>query len=136
MDVINCKRCGNIFNYFVGEKICPTCKNKLNEQFDTVKDYIYNNPKASIQEVSRECDVSMAQITKWVREERLEFTEDSLVGIECERCGVSIRTGRYCKSCKTNLTSELSTLYKSKEKSKGSNVNKKSLRDHRMRFLE
>ncbi|NMB44469.1 MAG: flagellar protein [Clostridiales bacterium] len=134
MEVINCKKCGNIFNYFAGEKICTPCRNKLYEQFDTVKDFIYNNPGSSIQEVAKECNVSMAQITKWVREEKLEFTEDSLVGIECERCGVSIRTGRYCKNCKSKLSSEFSSLYRAKEK--GTDINKRSPKDHKMRFLE
>ncbi len=29
MDIVNCKNCGRIFNYNIGEKVCPECKKKL-----------------------------------------------------------------------------------------------------------
>ena len=134
MEVVNCKRCGNIFNFFTGDKTCATCRNKIDEQFDVVKDYIYENPGSGIQEVATACNVSMSQIKKWVREEKLEFTEDSVAGIGCERCGVSIRTGRFCKSCKNKLSSEFNSLYKVPEGKVEDN--KQNLQNHKMRFLE
>ncbi len=134
MEVKNCNKCGRIFNYFVGEQICPTCMRALDKEFDKVKDYIYENPGAGIQEVSAECDVSISQIKKWVREERLEFTEDSLVGIECESCGVSIRTGRFCNQCKNKLASELLSGNK-KDNIEPEKKTRRS-RNHKMRFLE
>ena len=134
MEVINCKSCGKIFNYFAGEKLCQRCMKKLDEKFSQVKEYIYKNKGADIQEVAEECDVSISQIKKWVREERLEFTKDSLVGIDCESCGVSIRTGRFCNDCRSQLASDFQSLY---TKEKDVTIKKGRIsNDHRMRFLK
>ena len=134
MEVKNCKSCGRLFNYFSGERVCQGCKNKQEEKFAEVKEYIHKNPGVGMQEVAINTEVSFGQIKQWVRQERLEFTKESLVGIECERCGVSIRTGRFCKSCKLNLATELKSAY-SKEENK-SLVNKTDTVDHRIRFLK
>ncbi len=111
MDVRNCKGCGRLFNYLSGPPICPACAAKLDAKFDEVKDYIYDHPGVGIQEVSEVMEVSIAQIRQWVREERLAFAEDSVIGLECERCGALIKTGRFCKACKDRLARGLSDLY-------------------------
>lgn len=115
MDVRNCKSCGRLFNFMGRSPICPMCEKKLDEKFQEVKKYIYDNPGAGIQEVSEENDVTIAQIKKWVREERLCFSDDSPVGIECESCGKTIKTGRFCAYCKDKMANNLGNLYKNPE---------------------
>lgn len=56
------------------------------------------NPNTPIQVVSEDNDVSVKQIKQWVREERLVFSEDSPLGLECEGCGTIIKTGRFCEN--------------------------------------
>jgi flagellar operon protein (TIGR03826 family) len=133
MDVKNCKGCGRLFNYMSGPPICPACAAALDSKFEVVKEYVYDHPRCGIQEVSEEMDVSIAQIKQWIREERLAFAEDSMIGLECESCGVTIKTGRYCKSCKDKLARGLTDLYqveKPVQKQKDPRENPK------MRFLD
>lgn len=106
MDVRNCKSCGRLFNY-VGRNICPSCAKKLEERFDMVKKYIRENPGATIGEVAENNDVSVNQIRNWIREERLELSKESPIGIECERCGKLIRVGRMCEACKKAAANDL-----------------------------
>ena len=40
MNVRNCMKCGKIFNYAIGRPICPACKDKMDEKFRIVKEYI------------------------------------------------------------------------------------------------
>ena len=87
MNVRNCRKCGRIFNYVAGPPICPACREAEEEKFQEVKKYIEENPRENINQVAAACEVSIKQIKHWVREERLSFTEDSLVGLERERCG-------------------------------------------------
>lgn len=110
MDVRNCVRCGKIFNYVSGQPICVNCKGQLEEKFSEVKQYLRENKGASIQEVSEANQVDIRQIRQWIREERITFAEDSMVGIECERCGVTIRTGRFCNNCKADLAGDLDSF--------------------------
>jgi methionyl-tRNA synthetase len=105
----------------------------LDEKFSEVKEYVYNHPGVGIQEVSEEMEVSIPQIKQWIREERLSFAEDSMIGLECESCGVTIKTGRFCKACKDKLAKGLTDLYQEErtvQKQKDSRENPK------MRFLD
>jgi hypothetical protein len=83
----------------------------LEEKFEKVKEYLYDNPGTSVQRLSEINNVSVQQIIKWVREERLEFTADSITGIDCEICGVTIKTGRFCKNCKDDLSIKLGKAF-------------------------
>lgn len=100
MEVRNCKNCGRIFNYVGGQPVCQVCKEHADMVFQQVKEYIRENQGATINEVAEVNDVSQKQIKQWVREERLQFADDSPVVFQCESCGASIKTGRYCDACK------------------------------------
>jgi len=104
MNVRNCRKCGRIFNYIVGPPLCASCKEEAEKTYQTVKKYVQEHKGATIPEVAEECNVDQQQIRQWIREERLEFAEDSMIGIACEVCGATIRTGRFCEPCKAKMT--------------------------------
>lgn len=133
MDVRNCKGCGKLFNYLSGPPLCPSCLKVLDLKFEQVKEYIYDHPGAGIQEVSEENDVSSTQIKNWIRQEKLTFSDDSPIGLECEMCGTTIKTGRFCKSCKDKMASHLGDIYRKPEQQ----IHKKDTRENpKMRFLD
>lgn len=105
MNVKNCRGCGRIFNYVVGPFLCQSCREGLEAKFQEVKEYIRSNPGVGINEVSVACDVPPSQIQQWLREERLEVTENSPIYLSCEGCGANIRSGKYCDNCKNYMTS-------------------------------
>lgn len=115
MNVRNCVKCGKIFNYIAGVPMCPSCKSELEERFQVTKRYIRDNPHSNIAEISEACDVSVKMIHQWVREERLIFAEDSPIGISCELCDTSIRTGRFCDACKADIQHSLGGAYANPE---------------------
>ncbi|MDD5900132.1 MAG: flagellar protein [Lachnospiraceae bacterium] len=115
MDVRNCKGCSRLFNYIGGQPFCPECSKALDLKFDEVRDYVYEHPRAGIQQVAEDNDVTVAQIKRWIREERLAFSEDSQVGLECEGCGKMIRTGRFCEGCKTKYINGFTSISRPKE---------------------
>lgn len=104
MNVRNCRGCGRIFNYVAGPILCQKCREDAEAKFQQVKEYIRSNPGVGIPEVSEACDVSVSQIQQWLREERLEVTEDSPIFLTCESCGANIRSGKYCEKCKYDMT--------------------------------
>lgn len=134
MEVRNCKDCGKLFNYMGGVPVCTACSNKLEEKFAEVKAYIYDNPNCNINQVAEDNDVSVQQIKHWIREERLSFSDSSDIGIECEKCGVMIKTGRFCQKCKRNLEASFGNMYQ--KKVVAAPAKKKSGGDARMRFLD
>ncbi|HRS20182.1 MAG TPA: MerR family transcriptional regulator, partial [Clostridia bacterium] len=73
-------------------------------EFKVVKEYIYDNPGATISEVSQETGVTVEKIMRFLREERLEIkSENCNLMLECERCGRAIKTGRFCENCKEQI---------------------------------
>ena len=112
MDVRNCRNCGRMFNYLGGPSICPICRDLAEKDFEKVRDYIRENPHANIQKISDDCEVTVQQINQWVREERLEFSKDSPIMMECENCGDPIRTGRFCEKCKNSMANNLTSAFK------------------------
>ena len=133
MEVKNCKNCGRLFNYIGGayKSLCPACIDRLEEKFQEVKKYVEEHPGAGMNEISEELDVSTKQIEKWVREERLCFADDSPIGLECEKCGKMIKTGRFCDLCRVEMQNLMSDLYKAKPVKQ---VKKDTT--NRMRFLD
>lgn len=135
MDVRNCRMCGKLFNHVMGPAICPNCKEKMEEKFQTVKKYIQENHGADIMQVAEECEVDAAQIRQWIREERLQFADDSPIMIPCERCGAMIRSGKFCEKCKNEMANSLrSAITPAKEPAKPQQKPVRSDKD-RMRFL-
>lgn len=134
MDIRNCKICGKLFNYVPGGyMLCPSCEKTLEEKFQEVKQFVTDNPGANINEVSEKMDITVSQIKRWIREERLTFSQDSMVMLDCERCGAPIRSGRFCTKCKEGLQNQLSNAIKRNEPT----MKKKNIKDAnaKMRFL-
>ncbi|MBR1391688.1 MAG: flagellar protein [Lachnospiraceae bacterium] len=134
MDVQNCRGCGRLFNYFGGPPLCQACKDELEKKFVQVKEYLREKPNSPIQQVADDNGVSTKQIKQWVREERLTFSDDSPVGIECELCGATIKTGRFCENCKNKIKGNLDSVTR-REPEPDRTPGRRS-RDNKMRFLQ
>lgn len=124
MDVKVCKNCRRLFNYIIGPELCPDCSRLLSESkqelkdnstthtikalvteeeaiYEQVRDYIMNNPKASVSQIAEVNDITPSKLFEWIRNDRLEFSDDSAnAWFECEKCGTKIRSGRLCNRCK------------------------------------
>ncbi|MDD6057336.1 MAG: flagellar protein [Clostridiales bacterium] len=133
MEVMSCKGCGRLFNFVGGTPLCEACKRKLEEKFQEVKQYLRDNPGATIAQVSEEMDVAVKQIKQWIREERLALSDATVDGIVCEHCGIPIKTGRFCDKCKIDLTNTFASAI---DKPKVKQPVQRERDGNRMRFLQ
>lgn len=101
-ELVNCKKCGRMFSSIAGEKLCSRCRTNDEDDFKIVREYIYDNPGARVQEVAEETGVSEKKILKFLREGKLELKGEG-VGYPCASCGKSIKTGRFCEECQREL---------------------------------
>ena len=111
MNLRNCSKCGKMYNYIGGPAICDACKKKIEEDFQKVKQYIEDNPRASLKQIADDNHVSSKMIQQWIREERLMFSKDSPIQLLCEKCGEPIVTGRFCVKCKGNMADNLTDTF-------------------------
>ena len=70
------------------------------------------------------------------REERLVFSDDSPVGLPCESCGATIKTGRFCDKCKAELATGFRHAAGQDKRPAPQPAPRKSVADSRMRFLD
>ncbi|MEE3393063.1 MAG: flagellar protein [Lachnospiraceae bacterium] len=114
MDIRYCKMCGKMYNYDPEKgstAICPECQKKVEDKFETVRDYIRDHPENTIKKISTELDVPVQIIKKWIREERLVLVSpDSGINLRCEKCGKPILTGRFCENCKKKMASNFENV--------------------------
>ena len=137
MNVKNCRKCRRIFNYVMGPILCQKCREAEEEKFQEVKKYVQENRRCGMQEVSEACDVSLNQIQQWLREERLVLSDDSPMGIGCEKCGRMIKSGRFCPDCVNQMTNAFQSVSTPKQMRGTYAAPKKDTRDGaRMRFLD
>jgi len=124
MELKVCKNCRRLFQYIYGPELCQDCLKLMKQdqqvdankeektivkqiakedetQYGQIRDYIMVNPKATVAEIAEANDITPTKLLEWVRNDRLEFSEDSQYAwFECERCGAKIKSGRLCNRCK------------------------------------
>ena len=118
MDIRNCSRCGKIYSYD-GFSLCIKCRREDEEDFQKIKKYIDENPGANTSGVSEETGVEASKIVKFLREGRLEITDESNIMLDCEKCGTPIKTGRFCDQCTIEMQREMRQSIGEANNSKG-----------------
>jgi len=78
---------------------------KLDEDFIEIREYLYDNEGASVEEVAEATGVSRKSIMYLLKEERLLVSESSAGSgiLRCEACRKPINTGRMCAGCKQEI---------------------------------
>lgn len=119
----NCKNCGRMFSSIGGQLFCSKCRTDDESDFKIVREYIYDHPDSTVHDVHEGTGVLEEIILKFLRQGRLTLKDDG-VGLECERCGKSISSGRFCDKCahdlKTGFQEAFSKDDKEKERYRGS----------------
>ncbi len=112
MDIRQCRRCRKLFQY-IGNPQCPACVQELDNIFNKVRNYLYDNPRASIEQICDDCGAEESNILGWLREGRLILNDHSAGILPCEGCGASIASGRYCDACAKRVKSDLQSTAQS-----------------------
>ena len=115
LNVRNCAMCNKMFKY-KGSPLCPSCIQKADDAYVTVRDYLYENPHAGIAEVNEGTEVDEKLILHLIRSGRVTFSADADTGIHCSSCGRPIARGTLCDRCAKQMSDTLkSVLPKQKE---------------------
>ncbi|WP_127568957.1 TIGR03826 family flagellar region protein [Paenibacillus xylaniclasticus] len=109
MNLDNCPRCGRLY-LKNPQEICPVCIKETDHMYELCAQYLRENRGATIYEVSEATEVSIPQITKFIREGRISLMDAPNLGYPCETCGQMIREGNICDSCRTRLQKDISKL--------------------------
>lgn len=106
MNLDNCPRCGRLFVKNIME-LCQPCVKELEHQYEICVEYLRKNRGTTIQELSDATEISIKEITRFIREGRISIANAPNMMLPCEVCGTLIREGHMCDSCRSRLTKEL-----------------------------
>ncbi len=107
MRVSNCVRCKKAFAVVSGP-VCPACLQKEEEQFESVKEFLEDNPGATMEEISDGTEVPVKRISKFIKDGRLEGVSGT--SFNCSKCGAKITKGNYCADCAKKLQQNLANI--------------------------
>ncbi|UVI29900.1 TIGR03826 family flagellar region protein [Paenibacillus spongiae] len=106
MELDNCPKCGKLFAKNFRE-ICPACIKEVDAQYMICADYLRKNRGSTIHELSEATEVSVPQITKFIREGRISLIGAPNLGYPCEVCGTLIRENNMCANCRARLLQDV-----------------------------
>lgn len=109
MGLSYCPRCGKLFSRGIRD-VCNSCTQNIEKEYEVCVAYLKEHRGATIHEVSEATEVSVKQITKFVREGRISTANMPNMNIPCEVCGLPIREGIMCESCRGKLQRDVRNL--------------------------
>jgi len=104
-NIANCPRCGRVFARGARD-VCVSCVKEIEREYERCVEFLREYRGATIQEVSEATEVSVKQITKFIREGRISLMNAPNLGYPCESCGTPIRTGNLCDDCRHKFTKQ------------------------------
>ncbi|WP_340005400.1 TIGR03826 family flagellar region protein [Paenibacillus sp. FSL K6-0276] len=111
MNLDNCPRCGRLFvKNLMG--LCQPCIKELEHEYEICVDYLRENKGTNIQELSDATEISIKEITRFIREGRISIANAPNMMYPCEVCGTLIRDGHMCESCRSRLRKDLTNAAK------------------------
>ena len=106
MNLVYCPRCDKLFSKQIRE-VCNNCHAEVEKQYENCVEYLRLNKGLNIQQLSDDTEISVKQITRWIREGRISLYNAPNMSYPCESCGMFIREGNICDSCKTRLNRDV-----------------------------
>jgi len=101
-----CEKCGKLFSSVRGETLCPVCGAQDREAKNKIKEYLRDNPKATLREAAAATGApedSVKRLSMEVISAKLNSNKKMDVAYPCANCGTMIKTGTYCLDCAAEL---------------------------------
>jgi len=101
-----CPRCGKLFAKGFRD-LCQACNKDIDLEYERCAEYLKKNRGITTQELADATEVSVRQITRFIREGRISIASLPNMTYGCDSCGVPIREGHMCNECKQRLTNDI-----------------------------
>ena len=109
----SCAQCEGTMEYKgVGEYQCENCGYIDYDDYGKVRNYLEKHKGATSSEVETATGVPQRSIRRMLKEGRLEVAEGSKVFLQCEICGVKIKSGRFCTGCEKEYRNNLEEMHR------------------------
>ena len=109
---VECSDCKGKMKYIgSGTYQCEKCKKEEKDAFGKVKEYLNEHGPTPIVVLQEETGVHQSLLQAFLRNGSLEIPEGSKYYLGCQKCGCSIRYGRFCPECTRELAGGIKTAF-------------------------
>ncbi|MBO9599113.1 MAG: flagellar protein [Cohnella sp.] len=105
-NLVYCPRCNKLFAKHFRE-VCNQCHQELEKDYERCIEYLRKNKGLTIQQLSEDTEISIKQITRWIREGRISLMDAPNMMYPCEVCGTLIRESNMCDACRGRLQKDV-----------------------------
>ncbi|MCY8836059.1 TIGR03826 family flagellar region protein [Bacillus atrophaeus] len=126
-ELANCPKCNALFLKTKLQTVCQACIKEEEKAFETVYKFLrkQENRQSTLNRITEETGVEEELILKFIRQKRIQITHLPNLAYPCERCDTSIREGKFCKACQSDIEGQMDRLNQEiASKSKGGNGSK------------
>lgn len=111
-ELANCQNCNAIFVKTQFRNVCEACYKEEEQAYETVYKFLRKreNRTAELHEVVDVTGVEEELILKFIRNGRIQLSNFPNLRYPCGKCGTSIRDGKLCNSCETDIKSQITQL--------------------------
>ncbi|MFC0272218.1 TIGR03826 family flagellar region protein [Metabacillus herbersteinensis] len=111
-ELSNCPNCNAIFVKTQFRSVCEACYKKEENSYEAVYKFLRKreNRTAQLHEVIETTGVEEELILKFIRNGRIQISNFPNLSYPCGKCGASIREGKLCDNCETDIKSQIHQL--------------------------
>jgi flagellar operon protein (TIGR03826 family) len=99
MNLANCPRCGKLYSKNI-QNMCLPCIKEIDKEFEICSAYLKENRGCNINDLSESTEVSIRQITRFIRDGRISILNAPNLSYPCESCGAPLQEGSRCENCR------------------------------------
>ena len=111
MNAMNCPRCGKVFSKVL-HSICAKCHKLEEDQYLRVREYIEEEPLATLTKVAEATEVPTKTILRFIREGRIIVSDGMKDEVRCSQCGKAIDRGNFCNTCSEKIKKDFLGSFK------------------------
>ena len=109
---IECERChGKVYFVGNGKFVCKSCGYENLDDFGKVRAFMQQYGDATPLFISQSTGVCIEIVELFLEQGRLNIPRDSSYYLECETCGCSIRSGRFCSFCVQEVAGSIKNMF-------------------------
>lgn len=113
----NCKECNKVFAHPT-RQLCEDCYLEAQQEFEAVKEFLEENPGATVAEVAEATEIDVETIYEYIKEGRLAVVPKD-VELHCQICGAKIDSGRVCARCRSDFRADSAPAPRREDPSRG-----------------
>lgn len=119
-----CEKCdGKMIYQGNGIYNCAECGEEALDDYGKIRKFLEEYGSDSAVAISRATGVDLGIVSMFLKDGRIQIPEGSRLFIKCERCGCSLRYGRYCRECTMELAGDIRNAFKEQTGAKPDDTN-------------